>query len=74
MEPTMMQFWSPHAVACAAVLDPDPHGFIRAAAEFIAGRLQRAGMVPADACGWGAQLAAEAAAHLDDAGRRRATA
>jgi hypothetical protein len=60
----MMQFWSPEAVARAAKLDPDPHGFIRAAAEFIAERLQHAGMSSADARGWGDTLAAEAAAHL----------
>ena len=35
----MMAFWSPEAIARAAELDPDPSGFIRAAAEFIAGRL-----------------------------------
>src|SRR5262245_22135619 len=38
----MMQFWSPEAVARAAKLDPNLYGFVRAAAEFIAGRLLRA--------------------------------
>ena len=70
----MMAFWSAEAVARAAELDSDPRGFIRAAAEFIADRLQRAGMSPADARGWGDMLAAEAAAHLEDPGQRRATA
>ena len=69
-----MAFWSPEAVARAAKLDPDPSGFIRAAAEFIAGRLQRAGMAPADARGWGETLAAEAETHLEDARQRRAIA
>ncbi len=69
-----MAFWSPQAVAHAAQLDPDPHGFIRAAAEFIAGRLLRAGMPPADARGWGEALAAEAAAHLEASSRRGAIA
>ena len=63
-----MMFWSPEAVARAARLDDDPHGFIRAAAEFIAGRLQRAGLSPADARGWGKTLAAEAATYLPIAG------
>jgi hypothetical protein len=70
----MMALWSPEAVARAATLDPDPAGFIRAAAELIAGRLLRAGMSPADARGWGETLAAEAAAYLEAAGQRRATA
>jgi hypothetical protein len=70
----MMAFWSPEAIARATRLDPDPSGFIRAAAEFIAGRLQRAGLSPADARGWGDTLAAEAAAQLEDASRRRASA
>ena len=70
----MMAFWSPEVIARAARLDPDPHGFIRAAAEFIADRLQRAGMSSADARSWGDTLAAEAAAHLEDAGRRGAAA
>lgn len=67
-----MAFWSPEAVARAARLDPDPRGFIRAAAELIAGRLQHAGMSAADARGWGDMLAAEAAVHLESAGQRRA--
>ena len=68
-----MAFWSPEAVARAAKLDPDPSGFIRAAAEFIAGgRLLRAGMSPDDASGWGGTLAAEAAAHLEATSQRRA--
>ena len=70
----MMAFWSPEAVARAVRLDPDPHEFIKAAAEFIAGRLLHAGMSPADARGWGDTLAAEAAAHLEAAGRRRSSA
>ncbi len=69
----MMAFWSPEAVARAAELDDDPHGFIRAAAEFIAGRLQHAGaMSPADAHAWGARLAADAATYLPAARQRRA--
>ena len=68
----MMQFWSPEAVARAAKLDPDPHGFVRAAAKLIAGRLVRAGMAPADPRGWGETLAAEAAAYLEAEPRRRA--
>ncbi len=67
----MMAFWSPQAIAQAAGLDDDPHGFIRAAAEFIAGRLERRYMSAADARGWGDVLAAEAAAHLEDARQRR---
>ena len=67
-----MAFWSPEAVACAAKLDDDPHGFVRAAAEFVAGRLLRAGMSPDDASGWGGTLAAEAAAHLEATSQRRA--
>ncbi len=47
----MMAFWPPEAVARAARLDPDPLGFVRAAAESIADRLQHAGMSPADARG-----------------------
>lgn len=70
----MMAFWSPEAVARAAHADADPAGFIRAAAEFIAGHLSRAGMAPADARGWGDQLAAEATAYLEDAGRRHLVA
>jgi len=67
-----MMFWSPEAVAQAARLDPDPSGFIRAAAEFIAGRLQRAGaMSPVDAQEWGAKIAADAATYLPAAGQRR---
>ena len=69
-----MAFWSPEAIARAARLDADPHGFVRAAAEFIAGRLARAGMAPADAQGWGETLAAEAAANLEAEGQRRTTA
>jgi hypothetical protein len=54
----MMAFWSPEAVARAARLDDDPHGFIRAAADFIADRLQRA----------------DATAYLSMTRQRRATA
>jgi len=69
----MMAFWSPEAVAQAARLDDDPSGFIRAAANFIATRLQNAGaMSPADAHAWGAKLAAEAATYLPAARERRA--
>jgi len=71
----MMAFWSPEAVARAAKIDHDPHGFIRAAAEFIAGRLQHAGaMSPDDAHAWGAKLAADAATYLPPARQRRSIA
>jgi len=69
-----MAFWSQEAVARAARLDSDPSDFIHAAAEFIAGRLQRAGISAADAHGWGDTLAAEAADHLEDARQRGAAA